>query len=107
MHGPTLPGQSTRFPRSTADRQYELEEKEELDRRQNSSARKRARAEEADKLEDILGPREVGREKIQENKRARRETDRAFREKSAEPELDQDALMGGGDSFRARYVLWI
>jgi len=38
---------------------------------------------------------------MQENKKARRENDRAFREKDTEPDIDADTLMGG-DSFQAR-----
>lgn len=49
----------------------------------------------------MVGPKAVGREGMQEKKRARRDNDRAFREKDAEPDIDADSLMGG-DSFQAR-----
>jgi hypothetical protein len=57
--------------------------------------------EENDRIEDAIGPREVGRERLQENKKARRENDRSFRDKDNEPDVDVDALMAG-DSFQAR-----
>jgi hypothetical protein len=43
-----------------------------------------------------------------EKKRARREDDRAFREKGDDGfEADESTLLGGGDSFRDQYVLSI
>ena len=102
IQGPTLPGSSTAGP-STSDKQWEREQLEEKQERDRRASRKRARVEENDKIEDAIGPREVGRERLQENKRARRENDRAFREKDGEPDIDADALMGG-DSFQARLV---
>ena len=40
-----------------------------------------------------------------EKKKARREADRSFRERGDEGlELDEDTLMGGGDSFKAQCV---
>ena len=44
-----------------------------------------------------------------EKKRARREGDRAFREKGDDGfvEADEKTLLGGGDSFRERYVIII
>ncbi|KAG8823040.1 hypothetical protein FRC18_010835 [Serendipita sp. 400] len=101
VQGPTLPPMTHGPNPSASDRQYDREEEEERMRRERLMGRKRARAEENERIEDAVGPREVGRERIQENKRARRENDRAFREKDAEPDIDADALMGGGDSFRA------
>jgi len=64
--------------------------------------RKRDRAEAKDRLEDVVGPKEVGREGMLEKKRARRENDRAFREKGDDGgfEADESTLLGGGDSFR-------
>lgn len=64
-------------------------------------SKKRARQEDADRIEDTIGPKPVGREGIQEKKRARRENDRSFREKDNDLDIDADALMGG-DSFQAR-----
>ncbi|KAI6154176.1 hypothetical protein BKA82DRAFT_4098434 [Pisolithus tinctorius] len=51
--------------------------------------------------QDIVGPKEVGREAMLEKKRARRENDKAFREKGDEGlEADESTLLGGGDSFK-------
>jgi hypothetical protein len=105
VQGPSLPDQAvSKTSMNESDRQYEKELEEERQKRERLGARKRAREEENDRIEDALGPREVGRERVQENKRARRENDRTYRDKDNEPELDADALMGGDDSFRARYV---
>ena len=94
--GPSLPS-------SSGDRQLkrELDEEEaEKDRRAN---RKRQRVEEKDRIEDMVGPKAVGREAMLEKKRARREGDKSFREKSPGGEVPDDVLMGG-DSFQARFV---
>jgi hypothetical protein len=57
----------------------------------------------------MVGPKEVGREGMLEKKRARREGDRAFREKGDDGfvEADEKTLLGGGDSFRERYVVFL
>jgi hypothetical protein len=91
---------------STSDKQLEREILEEKQQREQKASRKRARAEENDRIEDAIGPREVGRERLQENKKARRENDRSFRDKDNEPDIDVDALMAG-DSFHARSVLGV
>ncbi|KAL4068903.1 hypothetical protein V8B97DRAFT_768625 [Scleroderma yunnanense] len=63
--------------------------------------RKRERTEAKERLEDVVGPKEVGKEGMLEKKRARRENDRAFREKGDDGfEADESTLLGGGDSFR-------
>ncbi|KAF9236831.1 hypothetical protein BU15DRAFT_76557 [Melanogaster broomeanus] len=63
--------------------------------------RKRDRAEGKERIEDMVGPKDVGREGMLEKKRARRENDRAFREKGDDGfEADESTLLGGGDSFR-------
>ena len=68
--------------------------------------RKRDRAEAKERLEDTVGPKEVGREGMLEKKRARRESDRTFREKGDDGfEADESTLLGGGDSFKDQYVL--
>lgn len=76
---------------------------QEKQQREQKASRKRARAEENERIEDAIGPREVGRERLQENKKARRENDRSFRDKDNEPDIDVDTLMEG-DSFKARWV---
>ena len=48
----------------------------------------------------------LGKEGMLEKKRARREADRAFREKGDDGfDADESTLMGGGDSFKERYVI--
>jgi hypothetical protein len=70
--------------------------------------RKRDRAEAKERVEDMVGPKEVGKEGMLEKKRARREDDRAFREKGDDGfEADESTLLGGGDSFRDQYALSI
>ncbi|ESK83963.1 splicing arginine serine-rich 12 [Moniliophthora roreri MCA 2997] len=94
MQGPTLP--------SAADMQLARETAAELAEEERRYKRKRDRKDEKDRIEDIVGPKEVGREGMLEKKRARRENDRAFREKGDEGlEADETTLMGGGDSFQA------
>jgi hypothetical protein len=68
--------------------------------------RKRERAEAKERVEDMVGPKEVGREGALEKKRARRESDRAFRDGGDDGfEADESVLLGGGDSFREQCVL--
>ena len=65
--------------------------------------RKRDKLEAKERVEEMVGPREVGREGMLEKKRARRDADRSFREKGDEGlEVDESTLLGGGDSFRAQ-----
>lgn len=105
MQGPSLPPQADRVlareaaeERATAERDYQ---------------RKRDKAEARERIEDMVGPREVGRERVLEKKRERREGDRAFREKGDEGlEVDEGTLLGGGSSFKAEcvfpnHLLWL
>jgi len=63
--------------------------------------RKRDKLEVKERVEDMVGPKPVGREGMLEKKRAKREGDRAFRERGDEGlEVDESTLLGGGDSFR-------
>ena len=99
VQGPTLPPQADRVlareaaeERATAERDYQ---------------RKRDKAEARERVEDMVGPREVGRERVLEKKRERREGDRAFRDRGDEGlEVDEGTLLGagGGDSFKAEWV---
>jgi len=78
--------------RETAAEMHDAERKNE---------RKRARVEALEKVEDMVGPKEVGREGMLEKKRARREADRSFRDKGDDGfEADERTLLGGGDSFK-------
>jgi len=94
--GPSLP--------SRADRVLAEEEAEERRTGELQRKRKRERAEDKDRLEDMVGPKEIGKAGMLENKRAKRENDKAFREKGDDGfvEADDKTLMGGGDSFRER-----
>ena len=67
--------------------------------------RKRDKLEAKERVEDMVGPKPVGREGMLEKKRVKREGDRAFREKGDEGlEVDESTLLGGGDSFRDQCV---
>jgi hypothetical protein len=97
IQGPTLPPQ--------ADRILAREDAEERAAAERGYQRKRDKAEARERIEDMVGPREVGRERMLEKKRDRREGDRAFREKGDEGlDIDEKTLMGGGDSFKAQCV---
>lgn len=94
VQGPSLPPQ--------ADRVLAREAAEEQAAAGRNYQRKRDKAEARDRVEDMVGPREVGRERMLEKKRERREGDRAFREKGDEGlEIDEGTLLGGGNSFKA------
>ena len=97
MQGPTLPSQSDLvIAREDADAQRGKD---------RELKRKRDRKEEKERVEDAVGPKEVGREGMLEKKRARREADKAFRDRGDEGlEADESTLMGGGDSFRDQCV---
>ncbi|KAH7886349.1 hypothetical protein F5I97DRAFT_1937211 [Phlebopus sp. FC_14] len=93
VQGPTLPSASDLVLAREAASEYKQTEREHK--------RKRDRAEAKERVEDMVGPKEVGREGMLEKKRARRENDRAFREKGDDGfEADESTLLGGGDSFR-------
>lgn len=94
--GPALP--------SRADRVLAEEEAEERRAAELQRKRKRERAEDKDRIEDMVGPKEIGKAGMLEKKRAKRENDRAFKERGDDGllEADDKTLMGGGDSFRER-----
>ncbi|KAG9002800.1 hypothetical protein FRB94_004746 [Tulasnella sp. JGI-2019a] len=93
--GPTLP--------STADRFLQLEDAREAEKRSAAVSRKRERQEDKERVDDLVGPREVGREGMLEKKRLKREDDRQMRDKDEGGlEVDDSALYGDKDSFRAR-----
>jgi hypothetical protein len=97
--GPALP--------TSADITLARESAAEFAAVDRKNERKRQRAEERDRVEDMVGPKPVGREGQLEAKRARRESDKAFRERGEDgfQEADEGTLMGGGDDFRAAYVV--
>lgn len=92
--GPTLP--------STSDLAYAREIEAENRDADRKNKRKRDNRDARDRVEDAVGPKEVGREGMLEKKRARREEDKNFREgkEDAGLEVDERTLLGGGDSFR-------
>ncbi|KXN85748.1 hypothetical protein AN958_10931 [Leucoagaricus sp. SymC.cos] len=93
MQGPTMPSASD----LTLAREYAVEQQEEERRYQ----RKRDKAEAKDRIEDMVGPRAVGREAMLEKKQVRRGNDRAFRERGDDGfDMDESTTMGGGDSFK-------
>lgn len=97
VQGPSLPPQS--------DRVLAREAAEERATAERDFQRKRDRAEARDRVEDMVGPREVGRERVLEKKRERRESDRAFRDRGDEGlDVDEGTLLGGSDSFKAEWV---
>jgi len=86
----------------TLAREYANEEAEE----ERRYRRKQDKAEAKDRVEDMVGPKSVGREAMLEKKQLRRQNDRAFRERGDDGfDLDESTTMGGGDSFRERFVL--
>lgn len=100
VQGPTMPSQS--------DLTLAREDAESLRAAERDLKRKRDRREGKDRIEDMVGPKEVGREGMLEKKRARREADRSFRDKGDDGfEADESTLLGGGDSFRDQYVACI
>ncbi|KAJ3820459.1 hypothetical protein F5880DRAFT_1509328 [Lentinula raphanica] len=93
MQGPTLPSSSD----MQLAREYAAESREE----ERKLKRKRERKEDKERVEEMVGPKEVGREGMLEKKRMKRENDRMFRDKGDEGlEVDESTLMGGGDSFK-------
>ena len=91
-----------------ADAQLLAEEQAESAAIYTKSSRKRARAEEVERLDDMLGVSKSemkGRDGQLEAKRARREADKSFRDARADDgaglDVSDNVLMGGGDSFKA------
>lgn len=97
VHGPTLP--------SASDLVLARESAAEHQAAEQHLKRKRDRAEAKDRIEDMVGPKAIGKEGMLEKKRARRENDKAFREKGEDGfEADESTLLGGGDSFKDQCV---
>ncbi|KAI0714715.1 hypothetical protein C8Q76DRAFT_727791 [Earliella scabrosa] len=93
--GPAMP--------TAADRVLAKETADEYHAAERDYKRKREKKEAKERLEDIVGPKEVGRAGMLEKKKAQREADRAFREKGDDGfDVDDSTLMGGGDSFQAQ-----
>ncbi|KAJ6541919.1 hypothetical protein B0H19DRAFT_959040 [Mycena capillaripes] len=93
VQGPTLP--------SSSDLVFARELARETEHEDRSLKRKRDKAEAKERIEDMVGPREVGREGALEKKRAKREADRSFRDRGDDGfEADESVLLGGGDSFK-------
>jgi len=93
VQGPTLPSQSDlTLARESAEDQL-LSDRDYRRKMERKAGKER--------LEEVVGPKEVGKEGMLEKKRAKRDADRAFREKGDDGfEADESTLMGGSDSFR-------
>jgi hypothetical protein len=67
------------------------------------SDRKRQRAEEKERVEEMVGPKPLGREGQLEAKRAKRENDKEFRDAKDDgfSAVDEKTLMGESNSFQA------
>ena len=91
---------------SSSDRMLAREAADEARVADREYQRKRDRKEAKERLEDVVGPKEVGRAGMLEKKKAQREADKAFRERGDDGfDVDEGTLMGGGDSFQAQYVV--
>lgn len=98
VQGPTLP--------STSDLTMAREQDAEVAEQDRKLKRKRDKLDEKDRIEDMVGPKAVGKEGMLEKKRAKRDSDKSFREKGDEGlEVDEATLLGGGDSFAQQCVL--
>jgi hypothetical protein len=93
--GPTMP--------SSADRQLAAEYAEEQAAKERKAARHKDRVETRERIEEMVGPKESGREGMLEKKKVQRENAKSHRDAKDEGglELDDDVLMGGSDSFKA------
>ncbi|KIY70993.1 hypothetical protein CYLTODRAFT_435459 [Cylindrobasidium torrendii FP15055 ss-10] len=95
VKGPTLPSASDLTLAREADADFRDEERK--------YQRKKDRKEAKERVEDMVGPKEVGREGMMEKKRAIRESNKAFGERGDDGlEADESTLMGGNDSFQAQ-----
>ncbi|KZO94004.1 hypothetical protein CALVIDRAFT_539378 [Calocera viscosa TUFC12733] len=94
--GPSMP--------SASDLRLAQESAAEAVERERLQARKAGKKEAKERLEEVA-PREVGRERMLEKKRERREGDRQFRDGKGDDaaglEVDEKSLLGG-DSFQER-----
>ena len=97
--GPTMP--------SRDDLIIARESAADLRAAETSYKRKRERNEDKERVNDLVGPKETGREGMLEKKKVKRESDRAVRDAKDDPlgDFDDSTLMGGGDSFQARQVI--
>lgn len=107
--GPSVPSSRIVGPAmpSESDRQLAKEREVELAALDRQSARRRDRKAQQDRIEDQVGPKEVGREGQLEKKRAQRESNHAAQDAKDDAglEMNDADLMGGGDSFQAMSVI--
>ncbi|GJJ13105.1 hypothetical protein Clacol_007355 [Clathrus columnatus] len=96
ISGPSLP--------SGSDLQLAREVADSLTAGERLAKRKRENREDRDRLEEMVGPKDVGKERMLEMKRVKREGDRSYREGKDEGgyEVSEDVLMGSGSSFKER-----
>ena len=96
--GPKMPSREDTLLALEVDDERRLSEK--------AYKRKRDRVEDRERIEDLVGPKESGREGMLEKKRVKRDNDRSYRDAKDDAfgDYDDSTLMGGGDSFQARYA---
>lgn len=96
VQGPTLP--------SPSDLQLAREDAASLSNANHLLKRKRDKNEDRERIEEMVGPKDVGREGMLEKKRAKREGDRAFLDSKEDGglEVPEDVLFGGVSSFKER-----
>ncbi|KAL7272948.1 hypothetical protein RUND412_004220 [Rhizina undulata] len=83
--------------------QEQQKEDQELSRLDLQHARRQDRKQQREQLDELVPRAEAGtRERQLEKKKGVNEKMRAFREKSAEAEVDDNTLMGGTDSFKLK-----
>lgn len=99
MQGPTLP--------SASDITLAREAEQQAQKANRVYERQRSKKDARDRIDDAVGPKEVGKEALLEKKRAKRENDRDFRDAKGDDgggDWDEGTMMGGGDSFQAKSV---
>ncbi|KAF8515812.1 hypothetical protein BU17DRAFT_93227 [Hysterangium stoloniferum] len=96
VQGPTLP--------SPADLQLAREDAASLSNANHRIKRKRENNEDRERIEEMVGPKDVGREGMLEKKRAKKEGDKTYRDSKEDGglEVSEDVLFGGGSSFKER-----
>lgn len=97
--GPAMP--------TVTDRQLLREQEEERAAVQLQLAKSRERQEKKDRIEDQIGPKEVGRAGQLEKKRAQRESNKAAADAKDDAglEINDRDLMGGSDNFHDMSVI--
>jgi len=95
VQGPSLP--------SASDMQYVREVADDLKTRSMQASRRHDRTEQRERVDELVGPKESGREGMLEKKRVARESDKSYRDAKDDGalEFNDNDLLGGSDSFKA------